>query len=51
MLYRAEHIPVLARAKDMALPITFFGLVLLMMAGWIYLLSSIALKFALWFFS
>ena len=50
MLYRAEHIPALARAKDVALASTFFGAVLLAMAGWIYLLSSVFLRFLLWCF-
>jgi hypothetical protein len=41
MLYSPEKIPVLAKAKEKAPSAAFFGLALLAMAGWIYLLSTI----------
>jgi hypothetical protein len=48
MLYTPEKMPVLAKAKDKAPSAAFFGLALLAMAGWMYLLSAIFLKFVLW---
>jgi diacylglycerol kinase len=48
MLHSPEKIPVLAKAKDMAPSAAFFGLALLAMAGWMYLLSTFFLKFVFW---
>jgi hypothetical protein len=48
MLYSPEKIPVLAKAKEKAPSAAFFGLALLAMAGWMYLLGTIFLKFVLW---
>ncbi len=41
----------LARLKERSLSGVFVGLVLLAMTGWVYLLSTMFLKFALWWFS
>ena len=40
MLHSPEEIPVLAKAKDRAPSAAFFGLALLAMVGWMYLLSN-----------
>jgi hypothetical protein len=51
MLYRPEKAPLFSKIRERAVPATFFGLALLAMAGWVYLLSSIVLQFLLWCFS
>ncbi|WP_407147349.1 hypothetical protein [Bradyrhizobium sp. ORS 86] len=50
MLYRFK-LPLLTQLKERSLSGVLVGLVLLAMTGWIYLLSTMFLKFALWFFS
>ena len=50
MLYRFKF-PLLAQVKEKSLSGVFVGLILLAMTGWIYLLSTMFLKFTLWFFS
>ena len=50
MLYRFKF-PVLTQLKEKSVVGVFVGLVVLAMTGWIYLLSTMFLKFALWFFS
>lgn len=50
MLYRFKFsLP--SQLKEKSLSGVFVGLILLAMTGWIYLLSTMFLKFALWFFS
>ena len=51
MLYRPEKIPLLARLREKGLSRIFVGLAVLAMAGWVYLLSSMFLRFVLWCFS
>lgn len=46
-----EKHSLLARLKERSVSGAFVGLTLLAMAGWIYLLSSMFLKFMLWWFS
>lgn len=46
MLYRFKF-PLLTQLKERSLSGVFVGLVLLAMTGWIYLLSTMFLKFAL----
>ena len=48
MLLQPEKVSLLARMRERGLSGAFLGLALLAMAGWVYLLSSIFLKFALW---
>ena len=48
---REEKNPLLARLKEKSVSGVFVGLTVLAMAGWIYLLSSMFLKFMLWWFS
>ena len=48
---REEKNPLLARLKEKSVSGFFVGLTVLAMAGWIYLLSSMFLKFMLWWFS
>ncbi|MBR0697955.1 hypothetical protein [Bradyrhizobium lablabi] len=50
MVYRFKF-PLLAQVRERGLAGVFVGLVLLAMTGWIYLLSTMFLKFALWCFS
>jgi len=50
MLYRFKF-PPLTQFKEKSLSGAFVGLILLAMTGWIYLLSTMFLKFTLWFFS
>jgi hypothetical protein len=50
MLYRPEKIALLFKIKEKAIPLVFFGLALVAMAGWVYLLSSILLQFVVWCF-
>ncbi|WP_244064448.1 hypothetical protein [Bradyrhizobium sp. Ce-3] len=52
MLYRQEEkSSLLVRLKEKSVSSVFVGLTVLAMAGWIYLLSSMFLKFMLWWFS
>ena len=51
MLYRPVKIPLLATLREKGLSRIFVGLTVLAMAGWVYLLSSMFLKFVLWCFS
>jgi hypothetical protein len=51
MFYQPEKISLLARFKEKSFPGVFVGLTLLAMVGWVYLLSSLFLKFLLWYFS
>jgi shikimate 5-dehydrogenase len=51
MLYRPEKTPLLATLREKGLSGIFVGLTALAMAGWVYLLSSIFLKFVFWCFS
>jgi len=48
MLYRTEKISWLPKMREMAFFGAFFGLSLLTMAGWMYLLGSIFVRFVLW---
>jgi hypothetical protein len=48
MLLQPEKVSLLARMRERGLSGAFLGLALLAMAGWVYLLSSIFLKFVLW---
>ncbi|MCC8935217.1 hypothetical protein [Bradyrhizobium ivorense] len=50
MFYRFKF-PLLTQLKEKSLAGVLVGLVVLAMTGWIYLLSTMFLKFALWFFS
>jgi hypothetical protein len=50
MLYQPEKLSPLSKIKEKAFSGAFFGLALLAMAGWVYLLSSIFLKFVVWCF-
>ena len=52
MFYQQEEkTSLLARFKEKSVSGAFVGLTVLAMAGWIYLLSSMFLKFMLWWFS
>jgi hypothetical protein len=51
MLYQPEKVSLLAKVKERGFSGAFLGLVLVAMAGWIYLLGSIFLKCVLWCFS
>jgi hypothetical protein len=51
MLSPPEKVSLLMRVKERSFSGVFLALALLAMAGWVYLLSSIFLKFALWCFS
>ena len=44
MLYLPEKVSLLARVKEQGFSGAFLGLVLVAMAGWVYLLGSIFLK-------
>lgn len=46
-----EKNSLLVRLKEKSVSGVFVGLTVLAMAGWIYLLSSMFLKFMLWWFS
>jgi hypothetical protein len=48
MLLQPEKVSLLARMRERGLSGAFLALALLAMAGWVYLLSSIFLKFVLW---
>jgi hypothetical protein len=51
MLYQPEKVSLLTRVKEQSFSGAFLALVLLAMAGWIYLLGSMFVKFVLWCFS
>ena len=51
MFSQPEKVSLLARFKERSFSGTFIGLALLAMVGWVYLLSSMFLKFMLWYFS
>jgi hypothetical protein len=51
MLYGPEKIPLFVKLREKSISGVFVGLVLLAMAGWVYLLSSMFLRFVLWCFS
>ncbi|MCC8982198.1 hypothetical protein [Bradyrhizobium acaciae] len=52
MFYRQEEKnSLLVRLREKSVSGVFVGLTVLAMAGWIYLLSSMFLKFMLWWFS
>jgi len=51
MLSAPKKLPLLSKAKDKAFSGAFLVVALLAMAGWVYLLSSIILKFVIWCFS
>jgi hypothetical protein len=51
MLYQPEKISLLTRVKEQSFSGAFLALVLLAMAGWIYLLGSMFVKFVLWYFA
>jgi hypothetical protein len=51
MLSQQEKVSLLTRVKERSFSGAFLALVLLALAGWVYLLSSIFLKFVLWCFS
>jgi hypothetical protein len=48
MLYRIEKISWLPRMRELAFFGAFSALTLLAMAGWMYLMGSIFLRFVLW---
>jgi hypothetical protein len=48
MLYRPEKMSVLSKAKEKAFFGSFVGLALIAMAGWLYLLGEIFVKFVVW---
>lgn len=48
MLQRPERIPFVVRAKEKFFSGGFLGLILLVMAAWIYFLGSIFLNFVFW---
>jgi hypothetical protein len=50
MLYRPEKISLVSRIGENIGAGVFFGVALLAMAGWVYLLGSIFLKFVVWCF-
>jgi hypothetical protein len=50
MLYRPQNVSLLSRVREKAYSGVFLGLALLAMAGWVYVLGSIFLKFVLWCF-
>jgi hypothetical protein len=51
MLHPSEKIPFIVRAKERFVTGAFIGLTLLVMAGWVYFLGSIFIRFVLWFLS
>ena len=48
MLFRPDKVSALSKVREKAASGSFFGLALLAMAGWVWLLSWIFLKFARW---
>jgi hypothetical protein len=51
MSYRPEKSSLLLRFKERSVSGAFVALTVLATVGWIYLLSSMFVKFVLWFFS
>lgn len=51
MSSQPEKMSLLLRFKERSLSGAFVALTVLAMVGWIYLLSSMFVKFVLWFFS
>jgi hypothetical protein len=51
MLSEPEKISLLTRMKNGGFSGAFLAIALFAMAGWLYLLSSIFMKFVLWCFS
>jgi NADH:ubiquinone oxidoreductase subunit 6 (subunit J) len=51
MLSPPEKVSLLTRVKELSYSGAFLALLFLAMAGWVYLLSSLFLKFVLWCFS
>jgi len=51
MLFQPEKTPLFVALREKSLSGVFVGLTVLAMAGWVYLLSSLFLKFVLWCFS
>ena len=51
MVSTPEKTPLLVKFRENGLSGAFIGLVLLAMAGWVYLLGTMFLKFMLWCFS
>ena len=51
MTYHPEKISLFLRFKERSVSGAFIALTVLAMLGWIYLLSSMFVKFFLWFFS
>jgi hypothetical protein len=51
MLSPPEKVSLLTRVKERSYSGAFLALLFLAMAGWVYLLSSLFLKFVLWCFS
>ena len=51
MLFRPEKTPLLATLREKGLSGIFVGLTMVAMAGWVYLLSSMFLRFVFWCFS
>jgi len=51
MLYRPERPPLISRVGELTVGGVFVGLSLLAMAGWVYLLGWMAVKFLVWSFS
>jgi len=51
MLQRPERIPFVVRAKERFFSGGFLGLILLVMAAWMYFLGSIFLNLVIWLIS
>jgi hypothetical protein len=51
MLSQPEKVSLVARIKEQSFSGAFLALALLVMAGWVYLLGSMFVKFVLWLFS
>jgi hypothetical protein len=51
MSYQPEKMSLLLRFREKSLSGAFVALTLLAMAGWIYLLSSMSVRFFIWMFS
>ena len=46
----SQKFPLLSKVRERIFSGTFLGLALLAMAGWVYLLSEIFVKFVVWCF-
>jgi hypothetical protein len=51
MLQRPERIPFVVKVKEKFFTGGFLGLILLVMAAWMYFLGSILLSFVIWLLS